>query len=104
MPRLNRVRSKAGSTLNEIGYISDHTRFITSGMASYRINTEAGDIIEAAAVGREGIVSLSGITERSELALWALVRDLTGIPAVRLDREMEEHAKFMVAVDLKSAY
>lgn len=95
---------KAGSTLNEIGYISDHTRFITSGMASYHINTEAGEIIEAAAVGREGIIGLAGITERSELALWVLVQGLTGIPAVQLDRELKEHDKFMVAIDLKAGY
>ena len=36
--------------------------------------TEAGDIIEAAAVGREGIVGLSGMTKRNGMAFWAQVQ------------------------------
>jgi CRP-like cAMP-binding protein len=33
--------------------------------------TEAGEIIEAASIGREGVVGLSGLAKRNGMALWA---------------------------------
>ncbi len=73
-PNLNRVRLDAGTILYDIGSTSDHAWFITSGIVSLLTTTEAGDIIEAAAVGREGVVGLSGITKRNGMALWAQVQ------------------------------
>jgi CRP-like cAMP-binding protein len=73
-PNLKRVRLEAGSTLFDIGSTSDHAWFPTKGVASLFTTTEAGDIVEAAAVGREGVVGLSGITRRTGMALWAQVQ------------------------------
>jgi CRP-like cAMP-binding protein len=70
-PNLKRVRLEAGSTLYDIGSTSDHAWFITSGIVSLLTTTEAGEIIEAAAIGREGVVGLSGITKRNGMAFWA---------------------------------
>ena len=71
---LKRVRLEAGSTLFDIGSTSDHAWFITSGIVSLLTTTEDGDILEAAAVGREGVVGLSGITKRNGMAFWAQVQ------------------------------
>jgi len=73
-PNLNRVRLEAGRTLYDIGSTSDQAWFITSGIVSLLTTTEAGDIIEAAAVGREGVVGLSGITKRNGMTFWAQVQ------------------------------
>src|SRR5262245_3317613 len=73
-PNLKRVRLQAGSALYDIGFTSDHARFITSGIVSLLTTTEAGEIIEAAAIGREGVVGLSGITKRNGMAFWAHVQ------------------------------
>jgi CRP-like cAMP-binding protein len=73
-PNLKRVRLEAGSTLFDIGSTSDHAWFLTKGVASLFTTTEAGDIVEAAAVGREGVVGLSGITRRTGMAFWAQVQ------------------------------
>jgi CRP-like cAMP-binding protein len=62
---------EAGTTLYDIGSPSDHAWFITSGIVSLLTTTEAGDIIEAAAVGREGVVGLSGVAKRNGMAFWA---------------------------------
>jgi CRP-like cAMP-binding protein len=70
-PSLKRVRLVAGSTLYDFGSTSDHAWFITSGIVSLLTTTEAGDIIEVAAVGREGVVGLSGVTKRNGMAFWA---------------------------------
>jgi CRP-like cAMP-binding protein len=45
--------------------------FITSGIVSLLTTTEAGELIEAAAVGREGAVGLSGATKRNGMAFSA---------------------------------
>jgi CRP-like cAMP-binding protein len=73
-PNLQRVRLEAGDTLFDISSTSDHAWFITSGIVSLFTTTEAGDIIEAAAIGREGVVGLSGITKRNGMAFWAQVQ------------------------------
>ena len=73
-PNLKRVRLEAGSTLFDISSTSDHAWFITSGIVSLFTTTEAGDIIEAATIGREGVVGLSGITKRNGMKLWAQVQ------------------------------
>ena len=73
-PNLKRVRLHAGSALYDIGSTSNHAWFITSGIVSLLTTTEAGEIIEAAAIGREGVVGLSGITKRSGMAFWAQVQ------------------------------
>jgi len=65
---------EAGSALFDIGSTSDHAWFITEGIASLFTTTKAGDIIEAASVGREGVVGLSGIAKRNGMALWAQVQ------------------------------
>jgi CRP-like cAMP-binding protein len=70
-PHLKRVRLEAGSVLFDIGSTSDHAWFITEGIASLFTTTKAGDIIEAASVGQEGVVGLSGIAKRNGMALWA---------------------------------
>jgi CRP-like cAMP-binding protein len=62
-PNLKRVRLEAGSALYDVGGTSNYAWFITSGIVSLLTTTEAGKIIEAAAVGREGVVGLSGITQ-----------------------------------------
>jgi CRP-like cAMP-binding protein len=72
-PRLKRVYLEAGDTLYDIDSISDRTWFITSGIVSLLTTTEAGEIIEAAAVGREGAVGLSGVTKRNGMAFSAQV-------------------------------
>jgi len=74
MPNLKRVRLEAGSILFDIGSTSDHAWFITKGIASLFTTTEAGDIIEAASIGREGVVGLSGITKRTGMAFCAQVQ------------------------------
>ncbi|MCI0387345.1 MAG: Crp/Fnr family transcriptional regulator [Acidobacteria bacterium] len=74
MPSLKRVRLEAGKTLYYIDSTVDHAWFITSGIVSLRTTTEAGQIIEAAAIGREGIAGLSGITKRNGMAFWAQVQ------------------------------
>jgi hypothetical protein len=58
-PSLKRVRLEAGSTLDDINPTSDHTWFITSGIVSLLTTPEAGGIIEAAAIGREGLEDAS---------------------------------------------
>jgi CRP-like cAMP-binding protein len=73
-PNLKRVRLEAGSALYDLGSTSDHAWFITSGIVSLLITTEAGEIIEAAAIGREGVIGLSGITKRNGMAFWAQVQ------------------------------
>jgi CRP-like cAMP-binding protein len=73
-PNLKKVRLEAGSTLYDFGSTSDHAWFISSGIVSLHTTTEAGDIIEAAAIGREGIVGLSGIARRKGVAFWAQVQ------------------------------
>jgi CRP-like cAMP-binding protein len=73
-PNLKRVRLEGGSTLFDIGSTSDHAWFITKGIASLFTTTEAGDIVEAASIGREGVVGLSGITKRTGMAFWAQVQ------------------------------
>ena len=73
-PNLKRVRLEAGSTLYDIGSTSDHAWFITSGIVSLLTTIEAGDIIEAAAIGREDMVDLSGIARRTGMARWAQVQ------------------------------
>jgi CRP-like cAMP-binding protein len=83
MPSLKRVRLEAGSALYDIGSTSDHSWFITSGIISLFTTTEDGDIIEAAAVGREGVVGLSGITKRNEMAFRAQTQ-ISG-DALRID-------------------
>jgi CRP-like cAMP-binding protein len=70
-PSLKRVRLAAGSILHDIGSTSDHAWFITSGIVSLLTTTEAGQIIEVAAIGREGVVGLSGIAKRNRMAFWA---------------------------------
>jgi CRP-like cAMP-binding protein len=82
-PNLKRVRLEAGDTLYDIGSTFDHTWFVTSGIVSLFTTTEAGDIIEAAAIGREGVVGLSGIMKRNGMALWAQVQ-ISG-EALRID-------------------
>jgi CRP-like cAMP-binding protein len=74
MPCLNRVRLEAGTTLYDIGSTSDHAWFITSGIVSLFTTTEAGEFIEAAAIGREGVVGLSGITKRNGMSFCAQVQ------------------------------
>jgi len=74
LPSLKRVRLEAGSFLYNIGSTSDHAWFITSGIVSLLTTTEAGQIIEAAAIGREGVVGLSGIAKRNGMACWAQVQ------------------------------
>jgi CRP-like cAMP-binding protein len=73
-PSLKRVRLEAGSTLYDIGSTSDHAWFITSGIVSLLTTTEVGDFIEAAAIGREGVVGLSGITKRNGMSFCAQVQ------------------------------
>jgi len=73
-PNLKRVRLEAGSPLFDIGSTSDHAWFITEGIASLSTTTEAGEITEAASVGREGVVGLSGLAKRNGMALWAQVQ------------------------------
>jgi len=70
-PNFKRVRLEAGSSLYDIGSTSDHAWFITSGIVSLLATTDAGEIIEAAAIGRDGVVGLSGITKRNGMAFWA---------------------------------
>jgi len=74
MPSLKKVRLEAGDTLYDSDSISDRTWFITSGIVSLLTTTEAGEIIEAAAVGREGAVGLSGVTKRNGMAFSAQVQ------------------------------
>jgi CRP-like cAMP-binding protein len=67
-PSLKSVRLEAGTTLYHIGFTSDHAWFITSGIVSLFTTTEAGEFIEVAAIGREGVVGLSGITKRNGMS------------------------------------
>jgi CRP-like cAMP-binding protein len=73
-PNLRKVQLEAGSALYDIGAPSEHTWFITSGIVSLLTTTESSEIIEAAAVGREGVVGLSGITKGNGMAFWAHVQ------------------------------
>jgi CRP-like cAMP-binding protein len=73
-PNLKRVGIEAGDILFDISSASNHAWFITSGIVSLFTTTEAGCIIEAAAIGREGMVGLSGITKGNGMAFWAQVQ------------------------------
>jgi len=69
---------------------------------------------------REDLVKLNNLPDDSEselerqiLADWGefrdrlqavKLRDLTGLPVVRMNRKLEEHAKFQVAMDLMKMY
>jgi CRP-like cAMP-binding protein len=96
-PNLRRVRLEAGSTLYDIGSASDQAWFITSGIVSLLTTTEAGDIIEAAAVGREGIVGLSGISRRNGMTFWAQAQisgEALQIDAKTLQSMLEQESEF----------
>jgi CRP-like cAMP-binding protein len=73
-PSLKSVRLEAGTTIYDIGSTSDYTWFITSGIVSLFTTTDAGEIIEVAAIGREGVVGLSGITKRNGMSFCAQVQ------------------------------
>jgi CRP-like cAMP-binding protein len=97
MPSLKKVRLEAGDTLYDIDSISDHAWFITSGIVSLLTTTEAGEIIEAAAVGREGAVGLSGITKRNGMAFSAQVQisgEALQIDAKTLQSMLEQERVF----------
>ena len=96
-PNLKRVRLEAGDTLYDIDSISDYAWFITSGIVSLLTPTEAGDIIEAATIGREGVVGLSGITKRNGMAFWAQVQisgEALQISARTLQSMLEQESAF----------
>jgi CRP-like cAMP-binding protein len=96
-PSLKRVRLEAGSTLYDISSTSDHTWFITSGIVSLLTTPEAGGIIEAAAIGREGMVGFSGTTKRNGIKLWAYVRisgEALQIDAKTLQNMIEQESAF----------
>src|SRR5262245_42596740 len=73
-PSLKRVRLGAGSTIYDIISTFKHTWFITSGIVSLLTATEAGGVLEVAAVGREGMVGFSGITKRNGMKLRTYMR------------------------------
>jgi len=74
MPKMKRVRLEAGSTLYDLGSASEYTWFITKGLVSLFTNLDSGDVVEVAAVGREGIVGLSGITSKNGIPRWSQVQ------------------------------
>jgi CRP-like cAMP-binding protein len=97
MPSLKKVRLEAGDTLYDMNSISDRTWFITSGIVSLLTTTEAGEIIEAAAVGREGAVGLSGVTKRNGMAFSAQVQisgEALQIDAKTLQSMLEQESSF----------
>src|SRR5262245_6222067 len=97
-PKLKRVRLEAGSTLYDLSSASEYTWFITNGLVSLLTYLESGDIIEAAAVGREGVVGLSGITNRNGMALWAQVQisgEALQIPSKILQDMLREEIAFL---------
>lgn len=73
-PNLTPVRLDAGSTLYDTGSRIELVWFITRGLVSLRTTTKDGGVIEAAAIGREGIVGLSGIARRNGTVYWAQVQ------------------------------
>jgi len=84
-------------TLFDIGSTSDHAWFITRGITSLFAITEAGDVIEAANIGREGVIGLSGITKRNGMAFWAHVRisgEAMQISAKTLHSMLEQESAF----------
>jgi CRP-like cAMP-binding protein len=96
-PSLKMVRLEAGSALYDVGGTSNYAWFITSGIVSLLTTTEAGKIIEAAAVGREGVVGLSGITKRNGMAFWAQVQisgEALRIDTKTLQRMLEREVAF----------
>jgi CRP-like cAMP-binding protein len=96
-PNLKRVRLEAGSALFDIGSTSDHAWFITSGIVSLLTTTKDGDVIEAATIGREGVVGLSGIAKRNGMAFSAQVRisgDALQIGARALQSMLEQESAF----------
>lgn len=96
-PSLKRVRLEAGSALYDVGGTSNYAWFITSGIVSLLTTTEAGEVIEAAAVGREGVVGLSGIMKRNEMAFWGQVQisgDALRIDTKTLQRIFERESTF----------
>ena len=97
-PSLKKVRLEAGSTLYDISSTFDHTWFITSGIVSLLTTPEAGGVIEAAAIGREGMVGFSGITKRNEIKLRAYVRisgEALQIDAKTLQNMIEQESAFL---------
>src|SRR5262245_11189757 len=96
-PNLIRVRLEACITLSDIGSISDHAWFFTSGVVNWLTTTEAVDIIEAAAVGREGVVGISGIKKRNGMAL--LAQEPISAEALRIDAKtlQKERADLLLA-------
>lgn len=73
-PGLKRVRLDAGDILYDAGDAVDHTWFVTSGIISLLSVTEDGDTIEAAMIGREGVIGFPGITRRNGTAFRAQVQ------------------------------
>jgi CRP-like cAMP-binding protein len=97
-PSLKKVRLEAGSTLYDFSPTFDHTWFITSGIVSLLTTPEAGGVIEAAAIGREGMVGFSGITKRNEIKLRAYVRisgEALQIDAKTLQNMIEQEGAFL---------
>ena len=96
-PSLKRVRLEAGSTLYDISSTFDHTWFITSGIVSLLTTPDDGGVIEAAAIGREGMVGFSGITKRNGIKLRAHVRisgEALQIDAKTLQNMVEQESAF----------
>src|SRR5262245_53267195 len=97
-PSLKRVRLEAGSTLYHISSTFEHTWFITGGIVSLLTAPEAGSVIEAAAVGREGMDRLAGITKRNGMNLRAYVRisgEALQIDAKTLQSMIEQESAFL---------
>jgi CRP-like cAMP-binding protein len=97
-PSLKRVRLEAGGTLYDISSTPDHTWFITSGIVSLLTSPEAGGVIEAAAIGREGMVGFSGIEKRYGTNLRAYVRisgEALQVDAKTLQNMIEQESAFL---------
>ena len=73
-PGLKRVRLDAGDILYDAGDAVDYAWFVTSGIVSLLSITEEGDSVEAAMIGREGVIGYPGIARRNGTVFRAQVQ------------------------------
>jgi len=73
-PHFDRVRLEAGSILYDAGDSTDYAWFITGGVVSLLSLSEDGGSVEAAMIGRDGLIGFSGASQRKGMAFRAQVQ------------------------------
>ncbi|MGH9837950.1 MAG: hypothetical protein ACREEM_04115 [Blastocatellia bacterium] len=64
-PSLKRVRLEVGDILHDTGARANHAWFLTGGIVSLLSVTEAGDTVEVAMIGYDGVIGFPGVVRRN---------------------------------------